>query len=52
MNRCSGKYPFKVFYGRNPMGVLDLVHLSLGDRINDDGEAFEEQIQQLQQQVR
>jgi hypothetical protein len=52
MNRSTGKSPFKVVYDRNPMGVLDLVHLPLGDRINDDGEAFSEHIQQLQQQVR
>ena len=34
------------------MGVLDLVQLSIGDTISDDGEAFAEHIQQLQQQVR
>ena len=34
------------------MGVLDLVQLPLGDRISDDGEAFAEHLQQLQQQVR
>jgi hypothetical protein len=52
MNRSTGKSPFQVVYGRNNMGVLDLVHLPLGDRINDDGEAFGEHIQKLQQQVR
>ena len=25
VNRSTGKSPFQVFYGRNPMGVLDLV---------------------------
>ena len=34
------------------MSVLYLVQLPLGDRISDDGEAFAEHIQQLQQQVR
>ena len=48
MNRSTGKYPFHAVYGRNPMGFLDLVQLPLGDRINDDGETFVEQIQQLQ----
>ena len=52
INRFAGKSPFQVVYGRNPMGVLDLVQLPLVDRINDDGEAFIEHIQQLQQQVR
>ena len=52
INRSIGKSPFLVVYGRNPMGVLDLVKLALVDRINDDGEAFAEHIQQLQQQVR
>jgi hypothetical protein len=50
--RTTGKSPFQVVYDRNPMGVLDLVQLPLGDRIIDDGEAFAEHIQQLQQQVR
>jgi hypothetical protein len=49
VNRSIGKYPFQVVYGRNPMGVLDLVKLPLGDRISDDWEAFVECIQQLQQ---
>jgi len=52
VNRSTGKSPFQVVYGRNPMRVLDLVQLPLGDRINDDGEAFAEHIQQLQQRVR
>jgi hypothetical protein len=46
VNRSIGKYPFQVVYIINPMGVLDLVQLLLGDRINDDGEAFAENIQQ------
>jgi hypothetical protein len=50
VNRSTGKSPFQVVYCRNPMGVLDLVQLPLGDRINDDGEEFAEHIQQLQQQ--
>jgi hypothetical protein len=49
VNRSRGKSPFQVVYGRNPMGVLDLVQLPLGDRISDDGEAFSEHIQLLQQ---
>jgi hypothetical protein len=49
MNISTSKSPFQVVCGRNPMGVLDLVQLPLGDRINDDGEAFVEHIQQLQQ---
>jgi hypothetical protein len=40
VNISIGKSPFQVVYGRNTMGVLDLVQLSLGDRIDDDGEAF------------
>ena len=52
VNRSIGKYPFSVVYGRNPMVVLDLVQLPLGDVINDHMEAFVEHIQQLQQQVR
>jgi hypothetical protein len=52
VNRSTGKYPFQVVYSRNPIGVLDLVQLPHGDRISDDGEAFAEHIQQLQQQVR
>jgi hypothetical protein len=52
MHRSTGKSPFQVVYGRKNMVVLDLVQLSLGDRINDDGEAFVEHIQQLQQHVR
>ena len=49
MNRYIGKSPFQVVHGRNPVGVLYLVQLPLGDRITDDGEAFLEHIQQLQQ---
>jgi hypothetical protein len=49
MNISTGKSPFQVVYGRNPMGVLYLVQLLLGDRIIDDGEAFVKHIQQLQQ---
>ena len=45
VNRSVRKSPFQVVYGRNPMGVLDLVQLPLGDKISDDGEAFAEQIQ-------
>jgi len=52
MNRYTGKSPFQVVYGKNPMGVLYLVKLPLGDMISDDGEAFAEHIQQLQQHVR
>ena len=52
VNRSIGKSPFQAVYGRNPMGLLDLVQLALGDRINDDGEPFREHIQQLHQQVR
>ena len=52
MNISTGKYPFQVVYGINPMGVLDLVHLTLGDKISDDREAFAKHIQKLQQQVR
>jgi hypothetical protein len=52
MNRSIGKSPFLVVYGRDPMGVLDLVQLPLGDRINDIGEEFVEHVQQLQQLVR
>jgi hypothetical protein len=52
MNRSTSKSPFQVVYARNPMGFLELVHKPLGDRISDDGEAFVEHIQQLQQQVR
>ena len=52
VNRYTCKYPFQVVYGINPMGVLDLVQLPLEDKISDDGEAFAEHIQQLQQQVR
>jgi hypothetical protein len=37
MDISRGKSPFQVVYNRNPMGVLDLVQLPLGDRINDDG---------------
>ena len=47
MNRYTGKYPCQVVYGRNPMCVLDLAQLPLGDRINDDGEAFVEHIKKL-----
>ena len=52
VNRSTGKSSFQVVYGRIPTSVLDLVPLPLGDRINDDGEAFAEHIQQLQQKVR
>ena len=52
VNRSTGKSPFQVVYGINPMGVLYLVQLPLEDKISDDGEAFVEHIQQLQQQVR
>ena len=45
MNRSTSKFPFQVVHGRNPMGVLDLVQLPLGDRVNDDGEAFVEHSQ-------
>jgi hypothetical protein len=45
VNICTGKYPFQLVYNRNPMCVLDLVQLPLGDRISDDGEAFAEHIQ-------
>jgi hypothetical protein len=45
VNRSTGKSPFQVVYGRNPMGVLDLEQLLLGDRISDDGEAFVKHIQ-------
>lgn len=47
MNRSIGKFPFQVVNGRNFMGVLDLVHVLLGDRITDYGEAFVKKIQQL-----
>ena len=52
VNRSTGKSPFQVVYGHNPQGVLDLVQLPLGDRVNDDGEAFAEQLHQLQENVR
>ena len=52
VNRSTSKSPFQVDYGRNSMGVLDLVQLLLGDRIGNDGEVFVEHIQQLQQQAR
>jgi hypothetical protein len=47
VNRSTNKSQFLVVYGRNPMGVVDLVQMPLGDRINDDGESFVEHIQQL-----
>ena len=52
VNRSIGKSPFEVVYGWNPTSVLNLVPLPLGDKISDDGEAFIEHIQQLQQEVR
>jgi hypothetical protein len=52
VNRYTCKYPFQFVCYINPMGFLYLVQLPLGDRINDDGEAFAEHIQQLQKQVR
>ena len=52
MNRSTGKSPFQVIYGHNPQGVLNLVQLPLGDRVSDDGEAFAEQLHQLQEDVR
>jgi hypothetical protein len=48
MNISTGKYPFQVVYSGNPMCVLDLVQLPLGDRRSDDGESFAKHIQQLQ----
>ena len=51
VNRSIGKSPFQVVYGRNPTSVLDLVPLPIGYKINDDGKAFGEHIQQLQQKV-
>jgi hypothetical protein len=47
VNRSIGKSPFQVVYGTNPMGFLDLVHLPIGYRINDDWESFAEHIQNL-----
>ena len=47
VNKSACKSPFQVVYGRNPMGVLDLVQLPLGDIISYDGEAFAKHIQQL-----
>ena len=52
VNRSTGKSPFQVVYRHNPQGVLDLVQLPLGDRVSDDGEAFAEQLHQLQENVR
>jgi len=52
VNRSTGKYPFQFVYGKNPSGVLDLVQLTLGDKISDDGIAFAEHIQQLQQTMK
>jgi len=49
VNISTNKSPFHVAYGINPMDVLYLVQLLLGDRINDDGETFAEHIQELQQ---
>ena len=40
VNRSTGKSPFQVVYGISPMGVLDLVQLTLEDKVSDDGEAF------------
>ena len=45
VNKSIGKSSFQVVYGRNHMGFLDLVHLPLGDRINDGKESFAEHIQ-------
>ena len=45
INRSIGKSLFLVVCGRNPMHVLDLVQLLLGDKISDDGESFVEHIQ-------
>ena len=52
VNRSTSKSPFQVVYGHNPQGILDLVQLPLGDRVSDDGEAFVEQLHQLQEDVR
>jgi hypothetical protein len=52
VNKYIGKYPFHVVYGINPMDVLDFVQLPLWDRMSDDGKAFVEHIQHLQQHVR
>ena len=52
VNRSTRKSPFQIVYGRNPSSVLDLMPLPLGDRISDDGVAFAEHLQQLQQDVR
>ena len=52
LNRSTGKSPFQVVYGHNPQGVLNLVQIPLGDRVSDYGEAFAEQLHQLQENVR
>ncbi|GKB17811.1 zinc finger, CCHC-type containing protein [Tanacetum coccineum] len=52
VNRTTGKSPFEVVYGRNPITPLELAPISVTEPTNGDAEQKATYIKQLHQQIR
>ena len=52
VNRTTGKTPFEIVYGRNPITPLDLVPIPVKEPVSVDADEQSQQIKELHQQVR
>ncbi|GKA55578.1 RNA-directed DNA polymerase [Tanacetum coccineum] len=52
LNRTTGKSPFKIVYGRNPITPLGLAHIPIIEPVNADANEQSTQIKELHQKVR
>ena len=51
-NRTTGRSPFQIVYGRNPITPLDLVPIPITEHFSSDGEEQAKRIRELHEQVR